>query len=74
MAHDDPARVVAGVVAARIYGFGRGAAANIGLTVLTRGEFSLVLATLALAAGLDSRLGSFAAGYILVLAVSGRSR
>jgi CPA2 family monovalent cation:H+ antiporter-2 len=63
--------VTAGVVAARLHGFGRLGAANIGLTVLTRGEFSLVLAALALAAGLDSRLGSFAAGYVLVLAVLG---
>jgi Kef-type K+ transport system membrane component KefB len=43
----------------------------IGLTLLTRGEFSLVLASPALAAGLDARLGSFAAGYVLVLAVLG---
>jgi monovalent cation:H+ antiporter-2, CPA2 family len=63
--------VAAGVVAARLHGFGRAQAANIGLTVLSRGEFSLVLAALALAAGLDPRLGSFAAGYVLVLAVIG---
>lgn len=63
--------LTAGVVAARLHGFGRVGAANIGLTVLTRGEFSLVLASLALAAGLDARLGSFAAGYVLVLAVIG---
>jgi CPA2 family monovalent cation:H+ antiporter-2 len=63
--------VAAGVAAARLNGFGRGQAANIGLTVLSRGEFSLVLASLALAAGLDPRLGGFAAGYVLVLAVLG---
>src|SRR3712207_1910561 len=63
--------VVAGVVAARLHGLGRLGAANIGFTVLTRGEFSLVLASLALAAGLDARLGSFTAGYVLVLAVLG---
>ena len=63
--------VAAGVVAARLHGFGRAQAANIGLTVLSRGEFSLVLASLALAAGLDPRIGSFAAGYVLVLAVLG---
>ena len=39
--------VVAGIVAARLHGLGRLGAANIGLTVLTRGEFSLVLASLA---------------------------
>jgi CPA2 family monovalent cation:H+ antiporter-2 len=63
--------LAAGVVAARIHGYDRAQAAAIGLTVLPRGEFSLVLATLALAAGLDQRLASFAAGYVLVLAVIG---
>jgi Kef-type K+ transport system membrane component KefB len=63
--------VTAGLAAARIFGFGRGRAANIGLTVLSRGEFSLVLASLAIAAGLDPRIGSFTAGYVLVLAVLG---
>ncbi|MGH2747129.1 MAG: cation:proton antiporter [Actinomycetota bacterium] len=60
---------VSGVVTARLFGFNQRAAANIGLTVLGRGEFSLILATLALAAGLDGRLGPFVALYVLVLAV-----
>lgn len=63
--------VTAGVVAARIQRLGPDAAANIGLTVLARGEFSLILATLAVAAGLDSRLSQFAAGYVVLLAVAG---
>ncbi|MGH4017911.1 MAG: cation:proton antiporter [Pseudonocardiaceae bacterium] len=63
--------LIAGAVAARLHGFGRVGAANIGLTVLTRGEFSLILASLALAAGLDQRIGSFTAGYVLVLAIIG---
>lgn len=63
--------VSAGIVAARLHSYDRVGAANIGLTVLTRGEFSLVLAALALAAGLDPRLGSLAAAYVLVLAVVG---
>ncbi|MDT0350782.1 cation:proton antiporter [Pseudonocardia charpentierae] len=63
--------LVAGGVAARLHRYGRVAAANIGLTVLSRGEFSLILASLALASGLDARLGSFTAGYVLVLAVVG---
>ena len=63
--------VTAGIVAARLQGFGRNAAANIGLTVLGRGEFSLILATLAVAAGLDTRIGPFIALYVLVLAVLG---
>jgi CPA2 family monovalent cation:H+ antiporter-2 len=60
---------VSGVVAARVFGFNQRAAANIGTTILGRGEFSLILATLAIAAGLDARLGPFVALYVLVLAV-----
>ena len=63
--------VVAGVFAARIQNMGAYAAANIGLTVLARGEFSLILASLAVVAGLDGRLGPFTAGYVLVLAIAG---
>lgn len=63
--------LAAGLVAARLHHFDRTQAANIGLTVLTRGEFSLVLAALALGAGLDERVGSLAAGYVLVLAIVG---
>ncbi|MGW6460128.1 cation:proton antiporter [Streptomyces sp. NPDC055078] len=61
--------VFAGLAAARIYGFGPGPAANISTTLLARGEFALILATMAAAAGLDSRLSPFIAGYVLVLAV-----
>jgi CPA2 family monovalent cation:H+ antiporter-2 len=61
--------VVGGAVAARLGGYGRRAAAAIGLTILARGEFSLILASLALAAGLDARLGPFVGLYVLVLAV-----
>lgn len=63
--------VIAGIAAARLQGFSRNAAANIGLTILGRGEFSLILATLATAAGLDDRIGPFVALYVLVLAVLG---
>jgi CPA2 family monovalent cation:H+ antiporter-2 len=50
---------------------GREEAANISLTVLTRGEFSLILASLAVTAGLDPRITALTAGYVLVLAVVG---
>jgi len=63
--------IAAGVHAARVYRLSRVEAANIGLTVLTRGEFSLVVAALALGSGLDPRIGAFTAGYVLVLAVLG---
>jgi CPA2 family monovalent cation:H+ antiporter-2 len=63
--------IVAGSIGARLYRFNRRAAANIGLTVLGRGEFSLILATFAAAAGLDPRIGPFVALYVLALAILG---
>ncbi|MDT0345386.1 cation:proton antiporter [Streptomyces litchfieldiae] len=63
------ANVSAGAVVARLFGFNQRAAANMGLTVLGRGEFSLILATLAIGAGLDDRIGPFVALYVLFLAV-----
>ncbi|MEX2538262.1 MAG: cation:proton antiporter [Actinomycetota bacterium] len=63
--------LVAGWIAARMQGFGRREGMNAGLTLLGRGEFSLILATLAAAAGLDSRIGPFVALYVLVLAITG---
>jgi CPA2 family monovalent cation:H+ antiporter-2 len=61
--------LAAGIIAARLQHYSRGAAANIGLTVLGRGEFSLILATLAIGAGLDERIGPFVGEYVLVLAL-----
>jgi K+:H+ antiporter subunit KhtU len=63
--------VGAGLLAARLYRFGPQSAANVGLTILGRGEFSLILATLATAAGLDTRIGPFIALYVLTLAIVG---
>ncbi len=63
--------VIAGVSAARIHGFGARPAANISTTLLARGEFALILATMAAGAGLDERLSPFIAGYVLLLAVLG---
>ncbi|MFE4827308.1 cation:proton antiporter [Streptomyces sp. NPDC056672] len=63
--------IVAGVSAARINGFGAGPAANISTTLLARGEFALILATMAAGASLDARLAPFIAGYVLILAVLG---
>ncbi|QES41630.1 cation/H(+) antiporter [Streptomyces venezuelae] len=63
--------VLAGLGAARVYGFGPGPAANISTTLLARGEFALILATMAVGAGLDERLSPFIAGYVLLLAVLG---
>lgn len=61
--------VIAGIVAARIYGFGPSAAANTALMLVSRGEFELILASLAVAAGLDRRVAPFAALYVLVLSI-----
>jgi monovalent cation:H+ antiporter-2, CPA2 family len=60
---------LAGLITARLYRFGPRAAANIGSTVLARGEFALILAALAASAGVDARIGPFVAGYVLILAL-----
>ncbi len=61
--------LAAAVGAARINGLDRLAAANIATSVAARGEFALILVTLAAGAGLDDRLAPFVAVYVLVLAV-----
>lgn len=61
--------ILAGIVASRIYGYGRSAAANAATMLVSRGEFELILASLAVAAGLDSRVAAFAALYVLVLSI-----
>lgn len=61
--------VAAGLAASRIYNFGAQATANIATTLVARGEFALILATMAAGAGLDKRLSPFIAGYVLLLAV-----
>jgi CPA2 family monovalent cation:H+ antiporter-2 len=62
--------IVAGLATARLNRLDRKAAANIAFTVLSRGEFALVLVTLATQAGLDARLAPFAATYVLILAIA----
>ncbi|CAL9492177.1 cation:proton antiporter [Streptomyces albus] len=61
--------ILAAICAARIYGFDPVPTANVATTLLARGEFALILATMASAAGLDDRLAPFIAGYVLLLAV-----
>lgn len=61
----------AGVFAARLNELGRLEAARISLTVFARGEFALILVTLAASAQLDPRIASFTAGYVLILAIVG---
>ncbi|CAL9670795.1 K(+)_H(+) antiporter subunit KhtU [Streptomyces sp. enrichment culture] len=63
--------VLAGLLVARVYGYGTDPAAEIATTLVARGEFVLILAAMAAGAGLDARLAPFIAGYVLVLAVLG---
>lgn len=46
---------VTGILTARTNGLGRIPAVNIATTVVSRGEFAIILATLAAGAGLDPR-------------------
>lgn len=61
----------AGMLAGRSAGLSPKAAANIGLTIVARGEFSIILANFGKSAGLLSILQPFAALYVLILAVVG---
>jgi monovalent cation:H+ antiporter-2, CPA2 family len=60
---------LAGILTARANELGRLAATNIGTAVLSRGEFAIILATLAAGAGLDPRITPFVGLYVLILAI-----
>ncbi|RKN85159.1 cation:proton antiporter [Paenibacillus ginsengarvi] len=62
---------VAGLLAGRSAGLSQKASVNIGLTIASRGEFSIVLAGLGKAGGLLGILQPFAALYVLILAILG---
>ena len=61
----------AGLLAGRTAGLSPRASTNVGLTITARGEFSIILANLARAGGLLPVLQSFAALYVVILAVLG---
>ncbi len=61
----------AGLLAGRAAGLSPAASSNIGLTIVSRGEFSIVVASLAEAGGLLPVLQPFAALYVLSLAIVG---
>jgi len=63
--------IVSGVWAGRKAGLSYRASLNIGLTIISRGEFSIILANLAKTGGLLAILQPFAALYVLILAVLG---
>lgn len=61
----------AGMIAGRTAGLSPKASARIGLTIVSRGEFSIIMANMALAGGLLPILQPFAALYVLTLAILG---
>lgn len=62
---------VAGMIAGRKAGLSHKASANIGLTIVSRGEFSIIVANLGIAGGLMDILSPFSALYVLTLAILG---
>jgi CPA2 family monovalent cation:H+ antiporter-2 len=60
-----------GWLGARSAGIGRRGRIRAGAALIARGEFSIVIAGLAVAAGAEPELGPLAATYVLVLAVAG---
>ncbi|OUM93637.1 MAG: potassium transporter [Thermobacillus sp. ZCTH02-B1] len=65
------ANIAAGMIAGRRAGLSHKASMNIGLTVVARGEFTIIVANLAAAAGLASMIQPFSAMYVLILAIAG---
>jgi CPA2 family monovalent cation:H+ antiporter-2 len=61
----------AGMLAGRSTGLSAQGSANIGLTIVSRGEFSIIMANLGQAGGLLPILQPFAALYVLILAILG---
>jgi monovalent cation:H+ antiporter-2, CPA2 family len=64
-------KVVTGLLSARRSGLGRDEGIRMGTALIARGEFSIALAGLGVAAGLNSELGPLAATYVLLLAILG---
>jgi K+:H+ antiporter subunit KhtU len=60
--------LIAGQLAGRAAGHSGATSLNVGLTLLGRGEFSIIVARLAQAGGLAALLQPFAALYVLILA------
>ena len=63
--------VAAGLLAGRSANLATGPSLNVGLTIVSRGEFSIIMANLAKSGGLLPVLQPFAALYVLILAVLG---
>lgn len=63
--------VLAGMLAGKSAGLSSAASLNVGLTIVSRGEFSIIMANLAKAGGLLPVVQPFAALYVLLMAVCG---
>lgn len=63
--------IVAGMISGRKAGLSHKASTNIGLTIMARGEFSIIVANLGISAGLSPILTPFTALYVLILALVG---
>ncbi|MEV6987119.1 cation:proton antiporter [Sphaerisporangium sp. NPDC051017] len=64
-------KLATGMYAARRAGVARAGQARAGIALIPRGEFNIVIAGLAVAAGAHPDLGPLAAGYVLILAAFG---
>lgn len=64
-------KLVTGVYAARRAGISKAGQARAGIALVPRGEFNIVIAGLAVAAGAHPDLGPLAAAYVLILAAFG---
>lgn len=64
-------KVATGWWAARRAGIARPGRIRAGTALVSRGEFSIVIAGLGVAAGVEPRLGAFSAAYVLFLAIFG---
>ncbi|EPR12593.1 cation:proton antiporter [Ruminiclostridium papyrosolvens] len=63
--------MVSGIIAGHTAGISGKARANIGLTLVSRGEFSIIMANMGKAGGLMPVIQSFAVLYVLILAITG---
>jgi monovalent cation:H+ antiporter-2, CPA2 family len=64
-------KVLTGWYAARRAGVQTRGRFRAGATLIARGEFSIVIAGLGVAAGVESQLGTLAAAYVLLMAIAG---
>jgi len=64
-------KLVSGYLGGRAYGLSERRSVRVAVAIVARGEFSLVLAALAVQARMDPTLAALAVGYVLVMSVLG---